>query len=119
MNEGKQLTLFLPNYGALSELPLIKQHLITADFIAREGIAEIQPGRDADIEKLLLFHSETYINALRTGTPDHLASSAFSWFPELYDISRSRLGSFLDAIDRAMESWEVVDIIHGRNVEAR
>jgi acetoin utilization deacetylase AcuC-like enzyme len=67
-----------------------------------EHIAEVVSGRCATHEELQLFHVPAYLEALQTGKPNDLASSGFTWFPEMYDVSRSRVGCILDAVDTAV-----------------
>ena len=104
METERELVLYLPSrYSVVSDTPVFKKHLLTADLVSEAGLAKIKSGRPARTEEMLPFHSETYLHALETGSPDDLASSGYTWFPGLYDIMESVVGSFLDAIDRAKQ----------------
>lgn len=104
MSIPNKLQFFIPDYGKMSEADLIKRNVIIAQRIETEDIGTISVGRTASDEEVLMFHTETYINALRTGFPPELASTGAIWTPDVYHFTKQRVGSFLDAIDQALIS---------------
>jgi len=97
----RPLVVFLPRYGYLREMPVFRRNVVCADILRQEEVAEVRIARDATPEDLEMFHLRYYVAALQTGRPHDLASSGLPWHPELFQAVTSKVGSFLDAIDRA------------------
>lgn len=99
----KPLRLFAPDYGPLAGQEVYRRHVLAGERAQAEGVATVAPGRRAEVEDLLLFHTPQYVEALRSGEPDSLATSGGTWFAGVLEVSLSVLGAFLDAVDAALE----------------
>lgn len=96
------LPLVRADYGPLAEMPVFRRHGLVGRLAVEAGIAEVRPAGPNRQVDLTLFHTPQYLQALRTGEPDSLASTAFPWFPGIYDVAVSRTAGFFDAVDAAI-----------------
>lgn len=102
MPSTKKLALFAPDYGSLSDQALCRRHLATGERAAAEGIARLEASPGASFDDLLLVHTPSYVDALRSGSPIDLACSGGTWSPEMIRISLSVMGAFMGAIKAAL-----------------
>jgi acetoin utilization deacetylase AcuC-like enzyme len=99
-----KIKFYIPDYGYLSDTPLIKRNVLLAERIKDEGIGEVCIGRNATDEDVLLFHTNAYIEALRTGYPSELADSGQPWYETIYEDRKKCAGAVLDAIDESLRN---------------
>ena len=93
---------YIPNNKHPAEANMTKRNLLLAEMIVNEGLGKVAAGRAASDEEVLLFHTPEYVEAVKTGYPDTLASSGQHWYETIYDDMKNITGSMLDAIDEAL-----------------
>lgn len=98
----RKLPLYLPDYGSFVDLDLHRRHVMTGERARSEGIACLMGAEPAAMEDLLAVHAPGYVEALRTGHPEALASSGGAWSPGAVALALSVLGAFRAAIDHAL-----------------
>lgn len=83
--------------------PFSKYALIKKALIERSVFDESQftPAPLASVDDLLLAHSKSYVEEIRTGKIDRqkMRRIGFPWAPELFDRARSSVGGFWKAIE--------------------
>jgi acetoin utilization deacetylase AcuC-like enzyme len=75
---------------------------MVAERIKNEGIGEVVKSRSATDHEVLLFHTNTYVDALKTGIPDEIASSGLNWYTTIYEDKKNCAGAILDAVDESL-----------------
>jgi len=99
---NSKILFYAPDYRHLAGLPMIKRRFILAERIKNEGFGTVVTGRSATDEDVLSFHTPEYVDALKTGYPDEIASSGLHWSETLYEDAKKNSGSLLDAIDESL-----------------
>ena len=99
---NSKMLFYTPDYRPSSNIPMIKRRFILAERIKNEEIGTVVTGRSATDEDVLSFHTPEYVDALKTGYPDEIASSGLHWSETLYEDSQKNTGSLLDAIDESL-----------------
>ncbi|HPD57534.1 MAG TPA: hypothetical protein PKW17_09875 [Smithellaceae bacterium] len=99
---NSKMLFYIPEYRPLADIPMIKRRFILAEKIKSEKIGTVVTGRSATDEDVLSFHTPEYVDALRTGYPDEIASSGLHWSETLYEDAKKNTGSLLNAIDESL-----------------
>jgi len=99
---NSKVKFYIPDYGKLADIDLIKRNVILAKRIKDEGIGEVINSRCATDNEVLLFHTNRYIDALKTGYPSELADSGQPWYETMYEDRKKCAGAVLDAIDESL-----------------
>jgi acetoin utilization deacetylase AcuC-like enzyme len=97
-----KVKFYIPDYGNIADMSMIKRNVILAERIKNEGIGEVINSRSATDNEVLLFHTNKYIDALKTGYPSEIASSGLNWYETIYEDIKKRAGAILDAIDESL-----------------
>ena len=97
-----KVKFYIPDYGNIADMSMIKRNVILAERIKNEGIGEVINSRSATDNEVLLFHTNKYIDALITGYPSEIACSGRNWYETMYEDEKKCVGAILDAIDESL-----------------
>ncbi len=109
-------TFYHPGFAAplgKHKMPIQKFALVAKELEADPAIELVEPD-PVKIEDLLRVHDPVYVEAVRTGTPRHLAESQkFPWSPELFPSVLLTNGGILAAAHEALQSGSSAALASG------